>query len=130
MAISRKQLPSCPIERALACISARYKAMIIHRLFNGPCSYGELARVVVEINERMLTLQLKQLVDDGIIDSFPSESRRRGVSYRLTDLGDKLQSVFAALECWGKEHHTIRKDGDDRNAFGESEYGAHRHLQQ
>lgn len=104
MAISRKQELGCPIERALRCVGARYKAMIVYRLLDGPLGYGELRRAVEGVSERMLTLQLRQLLADGVVSREPSGARARGVRYRLTPAGEALRPVFDAMYAWGTRH--------------------------
>lgn len=106
MPVSRKQPLSCPIERAINCIGARYKAMIVYRLLNGPRRYSDLRKQIAGISERMLTTQLKELVLDGVVvrdDPTPPPGRRSrlGPPYRLTPAGERLRPVFDAMYDWG-----------------------------
>jgi DNA-binding HxlR family transcriptional regulator len=109
MPITRKQVLSCPIERAIHCIGARYKAMIVYRLLAGPRRYSDLRREVAGISERMLTTQLKQLTLDGVVTRDQSSATgtaraRLGPPYRLTDAGERLRPVFDAMFAWGTKH--------------------------
>lgn len=114
MPISRKTPLTCPIERALHCVGARYKAMIVYRLLGGPRRYSELRRSIPDISERMLSTQLRQLIDDGVISreaqppagtgAGAARSRRLGAAYRLTEAGERLKPVFDAMFAWGSSH--------------------------
>ncbi len=106
MPITRKQPLSCPIERAINAVGARYKAMIVYRLLDGPRRYADLRRQIPGISERMLTNQLKQLMLDGIVARDESVGlrgarTRSGPPYLLTDAGQRLRPVFDAMFAWG-----------------------------
>lgn len=109
MPITRKQPLSCPIERAIHCIGARYKAMIVYRLLDGPRRYSDLRREIPGISERMLTTQLKQLMLDGVVTREEAVPRgmmraRLGPPYALSDAGERLRPVFDAMFAWGSSH--------------------------
>jgi DNA-binding HxlR family transcriptional regulator len=89
----------------LARIGDKWSALIIAALSSGEAvRYNELHRRVDGISQRMLTLTLKGLQQDGLIDreQFPTIPPR--VEYRLTELGKSLLPPLRALLDWADVH--------------------------
>ncbi len=88
----------------LARIGDKWTVTVVSALWKGPLRYGEIHRVVDGISQRMLTLTLKGLEQDGIIERtmFPTIPPR--VDYALTDLGRQLIVPLHALYEWVVEH--------------------------
>jgi len=89
----------------LARIGDKWSALIIAALSSGEAvRYNELHRRVDGISQRMLTLTLKGLRQDGLIDreQFPTIPPR--VEYRLTELGKSLLPPLRALLDWADVH--------------------------
>ena len=103
MAISRKEVLTCPIERTLACLGARYKARIIYQLMQAPRRYAQLRDSVPEISERMLNVQLRQLQADQIVRAVKRDLDGATLRYCLTPRGEQLRPVFAAMLHWGRD---------------------------
>lgn len=97
MPVARKTFPSCPIERTLAVLSGRWKAMLVWQLFSGRKRYSDLLRVVPGISERVLTQALKELAQDGVI-------RKTQDFWQVTELGNGLEVAMTGLLVWGEQH--------------------------
>jgi DNA-binding HxlR family transcriptional regulator len=85
----------------LSRIGDKWSALIIAALASGePVRYNELHRRVNSISQRMLTLTLKGLEQDGLItrEQFPTIPPR--VEYQLTDLGTSLLLPLRGLLDW------------------------------
>lgn len=104
MALSRKPLSACPIERTICVVGGRWKAMALFLLLDGPLRYGQLRRKLSECAERVLVTQLRQLEADGVIERVALGGTPPQVQYRLTPLGESLRPVFSALHEWGRQH--------------------------
>lgn len=76
-------------------ISGKWKSLILWHLHEQPMRYKELERIVPGVSQKMLTQQLKEMEDDGLLvrTVFPEVPPR--VEYELTELG---HSVFPMLE--------------------------------
>jgi len=98
MAIPRKRPLDCPIEVTLSAMSARWKARILWCLADAPSSYGALRANVAGISDRMLTVQLSELMTDGVVEA--EESAKSG-TYRLSAIGLSLLPVLDAMKAWG-----------------------------
>lgn len=104
----RETAPSLSECRALADILARvgdkWTVMLVGALSDGPMRYNALRRIVDGISQRMLTLSLKGLVQDGLVTRtlYPTIPPR--VDYELTDLGRTLIEPLMTLFEWARTH--------------------------
>jgi DNA-binding HxlR family transcriptional regulator len=88
----------------LALIGDKWTVMVVGALSKGPIRYSEIRRRVEGISQRMLTLTLKGLEQDGLVTRtmFPTIPPR--VDYELTKLGRKLIVPLKALSNWAREN--------------------------
>lgn len=91
----------CPVSRTLNIIGGKWKPLILYHLREGVCRNGELRRVMPEITQKVLTQQLRELEDDGLVERkvYPVVPPR--VDYNLTQLGKSLEPVLDAMAAWG-----------------------------
>ena len=89
------------MEAALSVISGKWKLKILNQLRNGPKRYSEINRGIGGMTEKMLSQQLRELEDDGIITRkvYPEVPPR--VEYTFTPLGLEMTVIFKSLEVWG-----------------------------
>lgn len=89
----------------MSILSGKYKVVIIWHLGNeGPHRYGELFRLFKEISNRILTKQLRELEQDGIICRHIYPVVPPKVEYFLTDLGKTILPIVNDMWRWGKEN--------------------------
>lgn len=100
MPITRKKFPACPIERTLAVLSGRWKAMLVWHLFSGPRRYSELAQLMPDIAQRVLSQALGELQKDGVIC-------KKGEQWQLTELGSGLVVALKGMYEWGTLHASV-----------------------
>ncbi|HYC96758.1 helix-turn-helix domain-containing protein [Brevundimonas sp.] len=94
----------CVVDAALDVIGGKWKGMIVHQLLKGPLRFNTLRREVGDITQRMLTKQLRELEDDGLVSRTVYAEVPPRVEYRLTPGGAALGPVIAALRAWGEDH--------------------------
>ena len=97
--------PGCPVESTLSFLDGKWKGVILyHLLGEGTLRFNELRRRIPSVTQRMLTKQLRELEEAGLLSRtvFPVVPPR--VDYALTPLGLSLEPVISALRTWGKEH--------------------------
>lgn len=100
--IDNKKYPCCT-SVTMRFIGGKWKAVILYHLIDGAKRYNELRKVIPTITERTLSLQLKQLEEDHIIDrKVFTEKPPLMVEYTLTDFGKTLLPVLEAITDWGK----------------------------
>lgn len=94
----------CSVEAAFDVISGKWKGVVLFHLSEGTPRFNELRRRVPAVTQRMLTRQLRELEDDGVIhrEVYPEVPPR--VEYSLTDYGRTLMPVIASLGQWGDAH--------------------------
>lgn len=87
----------CPIDTFINVIKGKRKGTIILHLRQGDKRYSELVRLLPDISERMLTKQLKELEEDGLIlrTVFPEVPPR--VEYRLSPLGQEIYPYLKGM---------------------------------
>jgi DNA-binding HxlR family transcriptional regulator len=94
--------PWCPVAATVDVIGGRWKPTILFHLKNGPRRFNELRRLMPAITQRMLTLQLRALEDDGIVRRTEYERVPPEVDYAFTEHGLTLGPLLEALEQWGE----------------------------
>ncbi|MGV3709777.1 MAG: winged helix-turn-helix transcriptional regulator [Gemmatimonas sp.] len=92
---------SCAVEVTLSVIGGKWKLLVLGQLSRGVTRFGQLRRAIPGITQTMLTQQLRELEEDGIITRtiFPEIPPR--VEYGVTEFGKTLETVIAAMETWG-----------------------------
>ncbi|WP_250255736.1 helix-turn-helix domain-containing protein [Chryseobacterium sp. Marseille-Q3244] len=99
--IDNKSYPCCT-SVTMRFIGGKWKAVILHHLIHGAKRYNELRKDIPTITERTLSLQLKQLEEDNIIDrKVYTEKPPLMVEYTLTEFGKTLLPVLEAITRWG-----------------------------
>jgi DNA-binding HxlR family transcriptional regulator len=95
---------TCPVTATMKVLGGKWKPILINAIyFTAPARFGELKRSVVGITQSMLTQQLRELEDDGIICRKIYAQIPPKVEYTLTDFGLTLSPVIQTLAAWGKE---------------------------
>jgi DNA-binding HxlR family transcriptional regulator len=97
--------PDCQaVAQTLARIGDKWTVLVIGTLSEGPLRYNEIRRAVSGISQRMLTLTLKGLEQDGLVSRtvYPTVPPR--VDYELTDLGQTLTVPLRAIYDWATKH--------------------------
>lgn len=95
---------NCPVERTLEVIGGRWKVLILRELFPGVKRFGQLHRALHGITQKMLTQQLRELEEDGIIHREVYLQVPPKVEYSLTPLGESLKPIIDAMHEWGIRH--------------------------
>lgn len=93
----------CPVEVCTEVIGGKWKGKILYILFNGTKRYGELRKLIPDTTQRMLTTQLRELEEDGIIDRKVYPQVPPKVEYSISEHGQSLRPIVDAMWKWGKE---------------------------
>ena len=103
MAVTLKELPACPVETTLTLISDKWKVLILRDLMPGTKRFGELRKSIGTVTQKVLTSQLRQMEESGLVirTVYPEVPPR--VEYTLTDLGRSLDPVLDAMRNWGED---------------------------
>jgi DNA-binding HxlR family transcriptional regulator len=107
---------TCPVEITLALLGNKWKVLILRELFTGTKRFGELARGVPGISQKMLTQQLRQMEKDELIRRKIYAEVPPRVEYSLTKIGRSLNPVLDAMHAWGNRYRLLKGEKDARPA--------------
>ncbi len=97
-------LPPCPVETTLTLISDKWKILIIRDLLGGTKRFGVLKKSITGISQKVLTANLRQMEESGLVNRKVYAEVPPKVEYSLTELGFSLQPVLSAMEVWGADY--------------------------
>lgn len=100
----RDHLPDCPVEITLSMIGTKWKVLIIRELALGTRRFSELKRGIAGITQKMLTQQLREMEDDGLVIRTVYPVVPPKVEYRLSETGETLNPILEALRQWGEDY--------------------------
>lgn len=98
----------CPITATMEVIGGRWKPIILYNLTFGTRRFGELSVRIPTISRKVLTEQLKELANDGLVVRRQYEEMPPRVEYSLTDKSKSLTVVFEEIAKWGTENLSFR----------------------
>ena len=101
--INYKNLPACPVQACLDFISDKWKVLIIRDLLGGTKRFNELKKSLTPVTQKMLTQQLREMEEDGLINRKVYPVVPPKVEYSLTELGLSLKPVIDAMKKWGQD---------------------------
>ncbi|WP_455528535.1 winged helix-turn-helix transcriptional regulator [Huintestinicola sp.] len=107
--IDRSNLPPCPVETTLMLIGDKWKVLILLRdLMGGTKRFGELKKSVSGISQKVLTANLRDMEENGLVsrEVFPEVPPK--VEYTLTELGLSMKPILDSMAEWGTEYKKMR----------------------
>ncbi|MCA0170649.1 winged helix-turn-helix transcriptional regulator [Bacillus sp. RAR_GA_16] len=93
-----------PVEVALEVLGGKWKMIILCHLRDTIKRTSELKKVIPGISYRMLTQQLKELEEDGVVVRKSYNQIPPKVEYYLSDYGKTLRKILDSLDQWGEMH--------------------------
>lgn len=101
-AMTKEELPVCPVETTLALIGDKWKVLILRDLLPGTKRFGELRRSIGSVSQKVLTAQLRSMESSGLVERTVYPEVPPHVEYSLTDLGRSLKPILDAMQAWGE----------------------------
>lgn len=99
-----EKLPACPVETTLTLISDKWKVLILRDLLPGTKRFGELKKSIGHVSQKVLTAQLRQMEQSGLVNRKVYAEVTPKVEYSLTDVGYSLKPILDAMWTWGEEY--------------------------
>lgn len=93
----------CPVDLTLSVIGGRWKGLVFWNLRDGAKRFGEMKKILVGINDKMLTQVLRELGQSGIVNRKVYQVVPPKVEYSLTKEGKKLLPVMKQMADWGEK---------------------------
>ena len=102
--LSSYTVANCPVTATMSLIGGKWKILILYVIHNEINRFGKMGMVLKDISKQMLTTQLRELENDGIIERkiYPEIPPR--VEYFLTEKGKSLLPIIDMMKHWGDEH--------------------------
>ena len=106
-----KKIPvdlDCPLRLTMSLIESKWKSCILDELRSGPpMRQSKIHKCLPEAAPRVLDIQLKEMVEDGLVEKtvFPELPPRS--EYRISELGKTLLPIIDQMLNWGRTHYDI-----------------------
>lgn len=97
-----KELPACPVETTLTLIGDKWKVLILRDLITGTKRFGELKKSIGSVSQKVLTAQLRDMEESGLVSRKVYAEVPPKVEYSLTELGKSLKPILDAMYSWGE----------------------------
>jgi DNA-binding HxlR family transcriptional regulator len=94
----------CQVRQILDRIADKWSLLVIALLETRSMRFTELRREIDGVSQRMLTVTLRQLERDGLVDRTVHPVVPPRVDYALTPLGATLHRTVQALVVWTEQH--------------------------
>ncbi|HKC93201.1 MAG TPA: helix-turn-helix domain-containing protein [Nitrospira sp.] len=94
----------CPVGATMGVIEGKWKVVILYYLLERIRRFSELKRLMPGVTQRMLTLQLRELEQCGIINRKVYPQIPPKVEYSITNYGKTLEPVVRVISEWGWKH--------------------------
>ena len=116
--VSEKDGCVCPVGATLELIGGKYKPLILWYLAANVMRYGELHRMIPKATNKVLTQQLRELENAGLVTRtvFPVVPPK--VEYKLTELGMNIKPVLDVMYAWGAGY--LAENGEKTDCPGAS----------
>ena len=105
--IGDKFLVNCPVTATMGVIGGKWKLLILYLISNEINRFGKMGMILKDISKQMLTTQLRELENDGIIERKIYAEIPPRVEYFLSEKGKTLLPIIELMRVWGNEHVLI-----------------------
>ena len=102
--VSFGDVQNCPVTATMGVIGGKWKLLILYLIVNDINRFGKMGMVLKDISKQMLTTQLRELENDGIIERKIYAEIPPRVEYFLTEKGRSLLPIIHLMRDWGNEH--------------------------
>ncbi|MEU9191078.1 winged helix-turn-helix transcriptional regulator [Streptomyces sp. NPDC051064] len=96
-------LPGCAMEATVKIIGGKWKGVILFHLLEGTMRFNELHRQMPGIAPRLMTKQLRELEQDGLVQRTVYPVVPPKVEYALTEEARSMEPLLLGLNNWGEQ---------------------------
>ena len=97
---------ACPLREVLDRVGGKWSIQILVAVVRGPIRFTELERSIDGISRRMLTLTLRSLERDGLLERTVYPTVPPKVEYRATQIAQELHQHLVGLTQWAERHRS------------------------
>ena len=98
------ELPACPVETTLMLIGDKWKVLILRDLMDGTKRFGELKKSIGTVSQKVLTAQLRDMEEKGLLTRKVYAEVPPRVEYTLTETGYSLKPILDSMWAWGADY--------------------------
>ena len=98
------ELPACPVETTLMLIGDKWKVLILRDLMDGTKRFGELKKSIGRVSQKVLTAQLRDMEEKGLLTRKVYAEVPPRVEYTLTEIGYSLKPILDSMWAWGLDY--------------------------
>ena len=98
------EFPACPVETTLMLIGDKWKVLILRDLIGGTKRFGELKKSIGNISQKVLTTQLRDMEEKGLLTRKVYAEVPPRVEYTLTETGYSLKPILDVMWQWGENY--------------------------
>jgi len=98
------KVAQCPVTATLQVIGGKWKILIVFLISRGINRFGKMSMMLKNISKQMLTTQLRELENDGIIERKVYAEIPPRVEYFLTEKGKSLLPITMLMADWGEKY--------------------------
>ncbi len=104
-----ESLPACPVETTASLIGSKWRLLIMRDLLGGPQRFGQLKKSVGGVSQKVLTANLREMEESGLVVRRVYPEVPPHVEYALTDLGASLRPIIDAMWQWGESYQALAR---------------------
>jgi DNA-binding HxlR family transcriptional regulator len=94
----------CPyFHQAVELVGKRWTGAIVGVLLPGPRRFSEISQSIPQISDRLLSMRLRELESEGLVERHVFDGTPVRVEYALTAKGHALEPTIAQLRAWACE---------------------------
>lgn len=105
--LTKAELPECPVATSVQLIGNKWKILILRNLLTRPWRFNEMLKSIPGISQKVLTDNLRAMEADGLITRTVYPEVPPHVEYALSELGESMRPIIAALEAWGRGYQKM-----------------------
>lgn len=105
----------CPFYTTQRLIQGKWAILIMKYLKDGPVRFNELQRKMPKMTHATLSTQLKQLMEEGLVERTVKSDMPPVVEYSLTEIGLKFRPVLESIRQFGMEYIAYMNEKQDKN---------------
>ena len=98
------ELPACPVETTLMLIGDKWKVLILRDLMGGTKRFRELKKSIGTVSQKVLTAQLRDMEEKGLLTRKVYAEVPPRVEYTLTETGYSLKLILDSMWAWGADY--------------------------
>ncbi len=113
--LKKDELPNCPVATTVGLIGNKWKPLILRDLLKGPQRFKYLQFGIDGISSKVLTENLRQMEEDGLVKREVFVETPLRVEYSLTDIGEKMRPIIETLAEFGSEYKKYKLQNNSSN---------------